>query len=254
MALIEEQTQYNTATILSAGFWPYQVQGLIVPNRRIVSLSFVLDNVGGADWEHEFLIWRASDGAIIARTGDYFDIFIPGAPTWITWDLLAPVLVNEEVYIGVRHTAGIGIVKCIRAYRQSTDVKPSESFLWSGNGIAWNRISDNDFAYRYSFFIIPLVTTDVSTSPVLDGTLNDDGGEACACGFQWGETVAYGNITPTQNRTTGQTFTQTLVGLDPNKTYHFRAFATNSAGTGYGSDRVLLSLPGVRTDPATGVT
>ncbi len=105
----------------------------------------------------------------------------------------------------------------------------------------------------------PTVTTDPATAiasdtATLNGTLDADGGEACACGFQWGETIAYGNTTPTQSKTTGQTFAQTITGLDPNKTYHFRAFATNAAGTSYGADRTfttLVALPAVTTDPAT---
>lgn len=107
----------------------------------------------------------------------------------------------------------------------------------------------------------PSVTTDPASDiandeATLNGTLDDDGGEACGCGFEWGETEAYGNTTPTQSRTTGQNFAQTITGLDPNTTYHFRAFATNAAGTSYGSDRTfktLTVLPTVTTDPATGI-
>lgn len=93
----------------------------------------------------------------------------------------------------------------------------------------------------------PTVTTDPATSiqkasATLNGTLNDDGGEACNCGFEYGPTVAYGTTTPTQSRTTGQTFAQAIAGLDPNKTYHFRALATNSAGTSYGADAVFTTL------------
>jgi len=109
--------------------------------------------------------------------------------------------------------------------------------------------------------VAPTATTDpatvvVATSATLNGTLDDDGGIACDCGFEWGETVFYGNTTPTQSRTTGQTFAQAIAGLDPNKTYHFRAFATNGAGTSYGADRTFttpVGLATVTTDPATGV-
>ncbi|MBA7615185.1 hypothetical protein ES703_22463 [subsurface metagenome] len=109
--------------------------------------------------------------------------------------------------------------------------------------------------------IAPAVTTEPATSveeyaATLNGTLDDDGGEACDCGFEWGETDAYGNDTPTQSRTTGQTFAQTISGLDPNQTYHFRSVATNGAGTTYGADRsftTLVALSSVTTDPATGV-
>jgi len=97
---------------------------------------------------------------------------------------------------------------------------------------------------------IPTVTTNPATevdqtTATLNGTLADDGGEACNCGFEWGETEAYGNTTPTQSRTTGQTFSQPITGLVPNKTYHFRSIATNSADTGYGADRSLTTKPGL---------
>ncbi|KKM20080.1 hypothetical protein LCGC14_1649120 [marine sediment metagenome] len=75
----------------------------------------------------------------------------------------------------------------------------------------------------------------------LNGTLDDDGGEACDCGFEWGLTTAYGNTTPTQSRTTGQTFSQAISGLDPDTTYHFRALSTNSAGTSNGADRTFTT-------------
>jgi len=107
----------------------------------------------------------------------------------------------------------------------------------------------------------PTVTTDLASSvtaeeATLNGTLDDDGGEACDCGFEWGETVAYGNTTPTQSRTTGQTFSQAISGLTPGETYHFRAVATNAAGTSHGADRTFTTVaaPTVTTDPATGIT
>ena len=114
----------------------------------------------------------------------------------------------------------------------------------------------------YDPIILPAVTTDPATAigqmaATLNGPLNDDGGEACDCGFEWGLTPAYGNATPTQSRTTGQTFSQTITGLDPHKAYHFRAFATNSAGTSYGADRTfttLVAAPATTTDPATLLT
>lgn len=105
------------------------------------------------------------------------------------------------------------------------------------------------------------VTTDAASSidkteSTLNGTLDDDGGDTCACGFEWGETVAYGNTTPIQNRTTGQTFAQIIAGLTGGKTYHFKAFATNPAGTSYGADRTfttLVTAPVVSTNPASAV-
>jgi len=107
--------------------------------------------------------------------------------------------------------------------------------------------------------LLPTVSADPATdvaaiSATLSGTLDDDGGEACDCGFEWGETVAYGNTTPTQSRTTGQTFAQAISGLTPGTLYHFRAFATNESGTSYSADSTFttIGIPTATTDPATG--
>ncbi len=113
----------------------------------------------------------------------------------------------------------------------------------------------------YTAIALPTTTTQVATAIAaaqanLNGTLVNDGGMACNCGFEWGLTIAYGNTTPTQSRTTGQTFAQTVTGLDPNKTYHFKSFATNANGTSYGSDQSFTTpavLPLAATVPATDI-
>ena len=121
----------------------------------------------------------------------------------------------------------------------------------------------------YSLYVVPTVTTNPATSIIsnaasLNGTLDDDGGLTCDCGFEWGETPAYGKTTPTQSRTPGQTFAQTLYPLKPNTTYYFRAFATNDVGTSYGAQRSFATLqvpyyeslisPQVQTNSATDIT
>jgi len=107
----------------------------------------------------------------------------------------------------------------------------------------------------------PIVSTNPATNigdatATLNGTLDDDGGEACDCGFEWGLTPALGNTTPTQSGTTGTAFSFGLTGLTSGRTYYFRAFATNSQGTGYGG---ILSFTTkvsatVMTLPATHIT
>ena len=102
-------------------------------------------------------------------------------------------------------------------------------------------------AYGLAMTSLPTVQTDPATelgieAATLNGTLNDDLGEACACGFQWGKTVAYGNTTPTQSKTAGQSFLQAITGLKPNTTYHFRAQARNSAGVASGADMTFKTL------------
>lgn len=106
----------------------------------------------------------------------------------------------------------------------------------------------NPIVYQLEFItLLPTVVTDAATaiqteSAQLNGQLNDDGGEACTCGFQWGPTIAYGNTTPTTSQVTGDNFNQVISSLTPGLTYHFRTFAMNLAGTAYGSD-LTFSTP-----------
>ncbi len=94
--------------------------------------------------------------------------------------------------------------------------------------------------------ILPTVTTDPVTergtiAATLNGVLNQDGGEACVCGFEWGLDTGYGTTTPPQSKTTGESFSQVIAGLVASTIYHFRAFATNSAGTSYSADATLAT-------------
>lgn len=94
------------------------------------------------------------------------------------------------------------------------------------------------------------------TSATLEGLLDSDGGLLSNCRFEWGLDTNYGFITPTQQKSTGQTFSQVIAGLEPGATYHFRALATNANGTGYGSDQSFTTpvvLPAVATEQATDI-
>ncbi len=91
----------------------------------------------------------------------------------------------------------------------------------------------------------PTVTTTPAvitgpTSVTLSGQLDDDGGEPCACWFEWGLTDTYGNSTQPSNHTTGQTFSAALSGLAVDTPCHYRAVAQNSAGRAYGEDMVVI--------------
>ena len=92
------------------------------------------------------------------------------------------------------------------------------------------------------FAATPTVTTDPASgataeSITLNGTLDLQGAAPSDCGFEWGPDTGYGTTTATQTKSTTETFSQALRGLQPGTTYHFRAFATNLVGTSYGADR-----------------
>jgi hypothetical protein len=79
------------------------------------------------------------------------------------------------------------------------------------------------------------------SSAILYGDV-DPGGLATGYVFQYGPTTAYGGQTPLApagNGTSLLKLNQTVTGLQPNTTYHFRIVAVNSLGTSKGADRTL---------------
>ena len=81
----------------------------------------------------------------------------------------------------------------------------------------------------------------------LNGILDDDGGEACSCHFEYGDTPAMVDTTPpVAGFRTGDTFSAIILGLVPGTTYFYRAVATNSMGTSFG---VVLTFTTLRTLP-----
>ncbi|MBI4947467.1 MAG: T9SS type A sorting domain-containing protein [Bacteroidetes bacterium] len=113
---------------------------------------------------------------------------------------------------------------------------------------------------------IPTVTTTTATSitattAASGGNVTVDGGATVtARGVCWGTSanpVATGSHT-TDGSGTG-TFTSSITGLTASTLYHYRAYATNSAGTAYGSDLTFTtsasaSLPTLTTTSASSVT
>jgi len=106
-------------------------------------------------------------------------------------------------------------------------------------------------------YTLPVVPPDVDTSYAYDinetsmtlrGYLYDDGEEACVVKFQYGTTIAYGSYSGSASGvTSGSYFNIGITGLTRGQTYHFRAVATNSAGTSYGYDRYAVTLPAAPT-------
>jgi hypothetical protein len=64
--------------------------------------------------------------------------------------------------------------------------------------------------------------------------------------FEYGMDTTYGTVSPTQPAYTGfttpQAVSQTVDGLQPGATYHYRVVATNATGTSYGADRAVTTL------------
>jgi subtilisin family serine protease len=74
-------------------------------------------------------------------------------------------------------------------------------------------------------------------------------GTATSGYFQWGPTTSYGYTTPGGSLGSGssqQYLWNTISNLTPGTTYHYRAVATNAAGTVYGNDYSFTSRWGIQ--------
>ena len=84
------------------------------------------------------------------------------------------------------------------------------------------------------------------SSATLNGTVNANTSNATPS-FEYGLTTSYGTtIAATPGSVSGNTTTPisaAISGLLPNSTYHYRAFATNVTGTGYGLDMTFNTPP-----------
>lgn len=132
----------------------------------------------------------------------------------------------------------------------------------SGTAVTTGSITSNtfftlgaatDFVIAKSDPNVVVVVPTVTTDPVIDistttasggGNVTNNGGAAVnARGVCWNTT---GAPTVSDTKTTdgngNGTFESALTGLTPGATYHLRAYATNSAGTGYGDEVVFTAL------------
>ena len=96
---------------------------------------------------------------------------------------------------------------------------------------------------------IPTTTSSAASSitlntATLNGTITSIGtASATVRGFNYGLTTGYGTTTTESGTFSTGTFTSALVGLSCNTTYHFRAYATNNAGTGVSADNTFTTSP-----------
>lgn len=117
----------------------------------------------------------------------------------------------------------------------------------------------------YDTGVAPLVTTSASptlissVSATLGGTVTP-GGLATTAYIEWGDSPAFGNMTPVRtlpNPFATQTLSEPIGGLITGTTYHYRVVASNVAGTTNGSTQTFVAtgsiagLPGAVTNAAT---
>ena len=108
----------------------------------------------------------------------------------------------------------------------------------------------------------PTVTTTSSASLItttgatLGGNITATGGaNATETGIFHSTTSGFANGTGTKVSTTGlnvgiSSISQAVTGLSPGTTYFFKAFATNSAGSGYGGEQSFITVPSAPANPS----
>jgi len=106
-------------------------------------------------------------------------------------------------------------------------------------------------------------TSITATGAILNGSITATGGSnATIRGFNYGTTTSYGTDTTDNGSYNTGAFTKSLTSLTCGTTYHFRSYATNSAGTGYGNDMTFITstcvspvtTPTLTTEDATAIT
>lgn len=112
--------------------------------------------------------------------------------------------------------------------------------------------------------VLPVVSTTPATNITVStatsgGTITSDGGATItAAGVCWGtNSNPSTNDSKTVDGTNVGQFVSNLTGLSAGTTYHVRAYATNSVGTGYGADisfSTLGKVPAAITQAASEVT
>jgi hypothetical protein len=164
---------------------------------------------------------------------------LPGGSNWMTWD--ATTMVNYYYDNDLTQASFI-----ITDYNE--DNGDMITHFYSRNyGSYQPRLVIN---YTVPDPVVaPTVSTSSATSvgtttATLQGSLTADGGESCSTRFQYGTTTAYGTNTAWDSGyVTGNTFTRAISGLAPGTTYHYRAQASNTVGSGSGSDVTFATRP-----------
>ncbi|MCX6795839.1 MAG: hypothetical protein NT165_03910 [Candidatus Falkowbacteria bacterium] len=101
--------------------------------------------------------------------------------------------------------------------------------------------------YVYTYSVVPILSTESSTeiysnSAMVKGSITSTGaGNDQVRGFEYGPTNSYGNSVVEHGNFGTSTYTNALSSLDCETTYHYRSYATNGYGTGYGPDKTFTT-------------
>jgi len=193
----------------------------------------------------------ATSGGTIASDGGN-----PITARGVCWNTMtAPTLANSFTTNG----SGTGSFTSNLTSLTGNTMYYVRAYITNGSGTFYG----NEVTF-FTSPVVPVVTnTDTSnvtkTTAMSGGTVTNDGGlPVTARGVCWSTSS---NPTIANSKTIDGSglgsFTSYLTGLAEYTTYYFRAYATNSAGTGYGWNwwfKTKGTLPTVTTDEISGIT
>ncbi len=177
-----------------------------------------------------------------------------------------PTLADNSTSLGSKNTAGTF---------ESVIVGLSQGELYYVRAYATNSVG-TAYGDAISFVTltaagVPAVITGTiynitETSATATGSLDDMGSGASSViqhGHCWSNSTSTptisDNLTALGSRSTTGDFESPLTGLSPDKTYYVRAYATNNAGTGYGSIKsfstaITVGVPELTTTAVSSIT
>ena len=162
---------------------------------------------------------------------------------WATTN--APTVDNNHVAMG----QGTGTFSC-----NMTNLEPGTTYYVRAYAVNNRGTAYGEQKQFTSSNGLPTISTGTvsnigATSAQCGGSITNNGGfNVTARGICW-NTVGNPDINGdhTTNGTGNGTFTASMTNLTPSTTYHVRAYATNSTGTVYGSERTFTTTNGLPT-------
>ena len=253
----QEQTQNDTDIIIHTGVRTRVGQKLTPSSFLITKLSFLLRKIGTPEDLNITFTIRQTDDTILGSKVLGLASALQVTDNWeeVTFD--SAVFVNQEVRISCEYAGTTNYPNDAIVLRyKASDVAASEIMDWYPTGGPWSGGSGGiyDAAYKFTYTSIsaPTVTTQAVTSilgltATGNGNITDEGGDSVTQhGVCWNTT---GTPTTSDDKTeegaaggTGA-FTSDMTGLLARTTYFVRAYATNGAGTSYGSEVSFTTNP-----------
>ena len=149
--IVEEQTVYNAARSLYGAGIPIAGQRLSIPNRKIFTLSFVLEKINSPVGDIHYVIARTFDNVELFRQYLCDANMIAGGANWYEKKLTPQPTINDEVTIYVEYLGG-DAANHIDIHYQNTNVKHNGyNEYFRENPACWYEHETQDCAYKYRY-------------------------------------------------------------------------------------------------------